>query len=192
MNAKLKPKIIQTNAKKSDDDFLQDLQKELERIRIEAELFFSHQRKAFPYTEISEFYKKLRQVTSTPSKNQKRRFLVKTLCNRFFQLKDYWERILKEKEAGLYYRDVARQKFKSRMDDYLSSLNSRETRLSKIFDHLYHRYRELSEKAHLSQEDFISKVREIYETTKRTNPDKRVRISLVKNYNSVSFKVTLL
>ncbi len=193
MGSVITPKKIAKGSEKDKIyEEIKNLQAGLDKTRVLAELFFSSQRTHFPYEEIKKIKRRLLELQRLPNKTKVHMYYLRELAYKFHQLQDYWDRTLKEIEQGTYYRTKLQQTFKEKLVKYREDEHSQEGKLMKNLENIYHRYLELSNNQKLDKSSFLQNLLATYERLKNSNPDKRIRITLVKGASGPKIKINLL
>lgn len=89
---------------------LDELEKDLDELRATYELFFMGIEKVEPQPQRDLVKSKLRRFRERSPRNTALKFRIQQLKARMVSLENYWQRTLRQKEAGSYFRDVARRK----------------------------------------------------------------------------------
>jgi hypothetical protein len=85
--------------------------------------------------------KRMRRLLATaPFKNSEMNFRYQTLENRYNTYRSYWERVLREREAGTYQRDIYKAELREKHDAALEYSRTAEGRAVEHFDELYRSY----------------------------------------------------
>ncbi len=87
---------------------LDELDSRLEALKILYEQYFLGMEKLEPLKERQGVARIVRRVQSAQTKNTAIRFRLNSLNQRFLSFQNYWNRIVRQIEAGTYHRDLAR------------------------------------------------------------------------------------
>ncbi len=75
-----------------------------------------------------------RRITSIPFKNSEAKYRLKTLEHRYHTYRSYWERVLRERDAGTYKRDLFRVRKKEELaEERLTPQSSAQKQLTELF-----------------------------------------------------------
>ncbi len=99
--------------KRSDRDLgveLDAIEKDLDELRAAYELYFMGVEKLEPASQRDLVKARLRRLQERKPKNTALRFRLQQLKARMVSLENYWQRTLRQREAGTYHRDLARMK----------------------------------------------------------------------------------
>lgn len=91
---------------------LDNLEKTIEELRAAYELFFMGVEKVEPQPQRDLVKSRLRRFQEKKPRNTALKFRSQQLKARMVSLENYWQRTVRQKEAGTYHRDVARLKRK--------------------------------------------------------------------------------
>lgn len=86
------------------------LEREIDELRATYELFFMGVEKVEPQPQRDLLKSKLRRFQENKPRNTAIKFRVQQLKARMVSLENYWQRTMRQKEAGTYHRDIARLK----------------------------------------------------------------------------------
>lgn len=87
-----------------------ELEKDINELRATYELFFLGVEKLEPQTQRDLVKSRLRRFQERKPRNTALRFRFQQLKARMVSLENYWQRTLRQREAGTYHRDLARMK----------------------------------------------------------------------------------
>jgi len=87
---------------------LDELDSRIEALKILYEQYFLGMEKLEPLKERQGVARIVRRVQSAQTKNTAIRFRLNSLNQRFLSYQNYWNRIVRQIEAGTYHRDLAR------------------------------------------------------------------------------------
>ncbi|MCS6961006.1 MAG: hypothetical protein NZT61_00680 [Deltaproteobacteria bacterium] len=161
----------------------------LERLRKDFELFFANQIPfPPPESEVKKFEKAILKCMNDATLSKQEMFKLRSIACTFNQMKDYWCRVLKEIEAGTYFRQAIRSRYKSSLEEFERKKTEKLFKLEQTFENLYLQYLELGG-SNVRKEDFIKRIKSLYEKVKRQNANRKIKISLVKTTKGVTFKL---
>lgn len=90
------------------NSLLDELSARLEKLKIDYERYFLGIEKLEPGQDRKEIAQIVRQLQTTPTANTALKFRLQSLNQRFLSYQSYWNRIVRQIEAGTYQRDLAR------------------------------------------------------------------------------------
>jgi hypothetical protein len=90
------------------DARLEEIGRKLDRLRVLYESFFMGTERAPPNVPRRELNRLILELQQVPIPNATLRFRFQTLQQRWVLLTTYWNRTLREIEAGIYRRDIAK------------------------------------------------------------------------------------
>ena len=140
----------QNNSKKNQREFDRQLDRfeaAVARLRILYEQFFTGLQPRAPEPEHKAVVKEIKVLLRAPFKNSQRRFRLRTLINRYQTYNTYWERCLKQKEEGTYFRDVYKAELRERQRKEMEELATRVGASNKGIEQLYNTYESALRKA---------------------------------------------
>jgi hypothetical protein len=94
---------------------LDRLDRMLEELKVHFEQYFSGIIPLSPDKLHNEVKKLRRHLLKAPFKNSEMNYRFRMLENRYATYRSYWERVLREREAGTYQRDVFKANMRERM-----------------------------------------------------------------------------
>lgn len=89
---------------------LDQVEKSIDELRAAYELFFMGADRVEPQSQRDQLKARLRRFQDTKPRNTALKFRIQQIKARMVSLENYWQRTLRQKEAGTYHRDVARVK----------------------------------------------------------------------------------
>ena len=114
------------------------LDRMLEELKVQYEQFFSGIIPLAPDKMHAEVKKLRRKLLGAPFKNSEMNYRYQALENRYHTYRSYWERVMRERDAGTYVRDVFKANLRERLaleDQYAQSEKGKaEGHLSKLFN----------------------------------------------------------
>src|SRR4051812_1157390 len=87
---------------------LEELEKALERVRLHYETYFLGTERRSPEQDRQDLQRRINEARRTPTSNTALKFRLDTLVQKLTVLAAYWNRTMREIEAGTYRRDVAK------------------------------------------------------------------------------------
>ena len=91
---------------------VEQLEKDINELRATYELFFMGVERVEPQPQRDLIKSKLRRFQEQKPRNTALKFRIQQLKARMVSLENYWNRTQKQREAGVYHRDLARVKRK--------------------------------------------------------------------------------
>jgi hypothetical protein len=163
---------------------LQQLEEQVNTLRIEFEQFFAGVIKFQPEKLKAQVERDFRTVLRAPLKNPELTFRARSLKYRFNTLDSYWRRVLREKEEGRYHKDRFKTEFRTKQNQKQVREQTKEGRLEKQLRHVYDVYKrclaeEGQEKAVVSFDTFNSLLSQKASALQKANPGKKVQFNLV-------------
>jgi hypothetical protein len=125
---------------------LAEFEKMLEELKIQYEQYFIGVLPFQPEKLHTDVKRKLRHLFKLPCKNSATGFQLKMLENRYSSYHSYWLRILKEKEEGVYSRDVFKAGIRERQVQQDADNNSVAGAANKQLHDLFQTYKATLEK----------------------------------------------
>lgn len=117
------------------DRELDQLENQIAELRVLFEQYFIDLLPQPPDELRQKTTRMIRNLLRHPFKNSQNRFRLKTLINRYQIYATYWERILKQKEAGTYSRDLFKAEMRSKIkEDEQRERRSPEKGLKQLFN----------------------------------------------------------
>lgn len=90
------------------NSLLDEVEVRIEKLKIAYEQYFMGIERFEPMKERTELRRVVRRLQTASTSNTALKFRLNSLNQRFLSYQNYWNRILREIEAGTYKRDVAR------------------------------------------------------------------------------------
>ncbi len=132
-----------TNQEKPQRDLdrqLDQLEAAIARVRILYEQHFTGLIPRIPEQEHKDVRTMIKVLLKAPFKNSQRRFRLRTLVNRFQTYNTYWERCIKQKEEGTYFRDVYKAELRERQQQEMQELATKVGASNKGMEQLFSTY----------------------------------------------------
>lgn len=175
---------------------LEQLERSLAALRTEFEQFFLGILPLPPEKHYTEVKRHLRQIQKLPFKNSRLRFQSQALERRFQSYDMYWQRTLKAKENGTYYRDVFKADLKARIAHEEAKSQSAGGAAERYVQGLFKSYSDALEKT-LGRKQEIDYGRFKDELVKRAKalkeqaPDKKVTFRVVNKGGKITVEAKL-
>jgi hypothetical protein len=90
------------------NNLLDELEGRINKLKIAYEQYFMGLEKLEPLQDRQEIARIVRRLQSTQTRNTALKFRLNSLNQRFLSYQNYWNRIVRQIEAGTYKRDLAR------------------------------------------------------------------------------------
>ena len=87
----------------------------LDELKVTYEQYFTGLLPLAPDKDHNEMKRQLRLLRKSPFKNSETSFRLRMLETRYSTLNTYWMRVLKEREAGTYYKDVFKAELREKL-----------------------------------------------------------------------------
>jgi hypothetical protein len=87
---------------------LDELEARIDKLKIAYEQYFMGLEKLEPLSDRQEIARTVRRLQSANTRNTALKFRLNSLNQRFLSYQNYWNRIVRQIEAGTYKRDLAR------------------------------------------------------------------------------------
>lgn len=123
------------------------LEDEIAKLKVEYEQFFLSLTPYTPDKLHNEVKKHIRLLRKAPFKNSQMVYQLRVLETRYNTFNSYWQRILREKEAGTYVRDVFKANLREQMAKDEAESQSAKGQVSKTMKALFDSYSTALEKA---------------------------------------------
>ncbi|MCI5065361.1 hypothetical protein MRY87_06520 [bacterium] len=94
---------------------LEKAQQDLEQLRTYYEQYFIGIHKFPPDKQHQEMKRLLRRLKSAPFRNSQTNYQLRMLEQRYQAYATYWKRVMREREAGTYFRDVFKAELRERI-----------------------------------------------------------------------------
>lgn len=125
------------NKRKELNSQLDRLESMINELRVQYEQFFVDVLPQPPDELRDEVLRLIRRLLKAPFKNSADRFRLRTLVQRFQTYGTYWERVNKQREEGVYFRDVFKAELRDKLDE---EQGSKEHAAEKSIKQLYEVY----------------------------------------------------
>lgn len=172
---------------------LDKLDRSIEELRLNFEQYFTGLLPLAPDRLHGEVKRHFRRLLKAPFKNSEMSFRLKTLEGRYHTLNSYWQRVLREREAGTYVKDVFKANLRERF-----SLEDQRSQTSvgaaeKGIQNLFNSYREAIEKqtgqvAKIDYQKFQKAIVQRAKEFKAQNEGKKVSFKIVLKNGKVTIE----
>ncbi len=126
---------------------LDQLSELIERTRVLYEQHFMGIMPIAPFKEHAEIKKRLRSLFQQPFRSSTIRFRLKTIESRYRTYNTYWEKVLKQREEGTYFRDVFKAELHAKEAAQAEREKTTEGKASKQMVELFNSYKKALEES---------------------------------------------
>lgn len=187
---------MQTTSEGADNRL--DLRAELDRLeemladlKVQFEQYFSGALPLAPDKQHTETKRLIRLLTKAPFKNSALNYRLRMLKYRYSCLHTYWQRVLKQREEGTYFKDVFKANLRERMAMEEARALTKAGIAEKNLQALFESYKKACEKfgsdtARLDYEKFQNGLVARADELKRKNPGKKVAFKIVSKDGKVT------
>lgn len=172
---------------------LDKLERSIEELRLNYEQYFTGLLPLAPDRAHADVKRLFRKLLKAPFKNSEMSFRLKTLEGKYSTLNSYWQRILREREAGTYSKDVFKANLRERfaVEDQRSQTSTGAA--EKGIQNLFKSYKDALEKqaGQLVQLDYQKFQRAIVQRAKEfkeQNTGKKVSFKIVLKNGKVTIE----
>ena len=120
---------------------LDKLDRLLETLKVQYEQFFCGIIPLAPDSLHNDAKKLRRKLLGAPFKNSEMNFRFQTLENRYHTYRSYWERVMRERDAGTYSRDIFKANLREKREVEERHAQSREGKAESHLENLFNSYR---------------------------------------------------
>lgn len=178
-----------------------DLRRELKRLEImiedlavEYEKFFMQIIPYAPDKPRKAVELLIRQLLKAPFHNSASQYKLRTLRSKFQMHKTKWERISRQREEGIYYKDVFKADMRERNKIDEERAQTSGGKASKSMQALFNSYKSALEKstgkaAHLDYEKFRTKLVERAKAFRQANGEKKMKFTIKEKNGRVTVAV---
>lgn len=164
-------------------------------LKVEYEQFFSGVLATPPEKSHNEVKRMLRQLRKAPFKNSAMNYRLRMLEMRLSTLNTYWQRVMREREAGTYRRDVFKAKIREKKIADEARAKTGAGKAERAIKTLFDSYRAALEKQsggaqNLSFEAFEKSLLKRAKDFKEKHPGKRVSFKVVVKDGKVSVQAS--
>ena len=126
---------------------LDQLEANLNELRIQFEQYFVDVLPQPPVQQQKDVVRQIKKLLRAPFKNSQTRFRLRTLVTRYQTYHTYWERVMKQREEGSYFKDVFKAEMRVKITEDQAKERSRSGAADKGMHQLFDSYRSALEKA---------------------------------------------
>lgn len=179
---------------RSIDEDLADLDRGIQRLRIEYDQYFMGDGRREPIQLRGKIQKLITRYSSDPPRNTQLKFKFNSLVARYQALRSLWGRTLREIEAGTYHRhrfraDLhERERVQPRVESEEPTSTRRATAMDRLFEALRSARAKTGEKA-IDRAQLEALVREQTSRFRAKSPGGRLRFRVVVEGNRAKLKV---
>ena len=91
---------------------IKQLEANIEKLKVYYEHFFIGKLAIKPYQEHEKLKKEIQEVRKLPFQTSEETFKIRALEQRYQTLNSYWERTTKDKELGIYKKDIFKEELR--------------------------------------------------------------------------------
>jgi hypothetical protein len=118
----------------------------IEELKVEYEQYFLGFRPYAPDKEHKIVERKIRDVRKAPFKNSEMTYRLRSLESRFQTYNNYWQRTMRQREAGTYSKDVFKANMRERHAREEAEANTAKGKAQRQMRELYDSYKSALEK----------------------------------------------
>ena len=122
------------------------LESMLAELRVQYEQYFLGVREREPQKFHDDVKRQLRRLMNAPFKNSASKYKLRNLKARYHTFNTYWQRVLKEREAGTYFRDVFKMELREEQIKEDVRSQSAKGKVEKGVESLFNSYKSALEK----------------------------------------------
>lgn len=172
------------------EEKLQELDEELDKLRLAYEQYFSGISRIQPVKENDDFKRKLQNFRLTDLVSTSQRFKYTNTKSRYHQLNTMWQKMCKQIEEGTFVRERILNKIKSHLDDEApsadtankSSQENFSSKEEKALEALYTKLQGSKKNAKaLAKEKFMEVMKKQLDSFKSKYPNTAFRFRLSKD-----------
>ena len=175
---------------------LDKLEAMISDLKIQYEMFFTGIIPLAPEKEHASVKRKIRELLKAPFKSSASSFKLKTLEGRYSTFNTYWQRVLKQREEGVYSKDV----FKANVREKNAAEDAKAVTIvgkaEKSMNALFNTYKEALEKTtgkkqELDYQAFQKSLIERAKEYKAKHSDKKVSFKVLIKDGKVTIQANL-
>jgi hypothetical protein len=175
---------------------LESLSSMIRELKVEYEQYFTGLLPLAPDKLHNDVKRKIRQLLKAPLKSSAISFRLKTLEGRYNVFNTYWQRVLKEREEGRYYKDVFKNKLREKIAHEEAHSQTLTGKAEKNMQALFSSYKDAFQKAtgkhaDLNYQAFQKSLVERSKELKERHKDKKISFKVVVTNGKVSIKAKL-
>lgn len=165
----------------------------IKELKIDYEQFFLGLMPHEPTKLHKELKKQIRKLRKAPFKKSRHRFRMLSLERRYHVYNDYWQRIMREKEAGTYSKDVFKANMRERHAKEDREALSERGQVRKGFENLLDSYKRALEqqtgkKQQINAQKFQESIMKKAKAFQKQHGKKKLNFSVVVKDGKVSIK----
>lgn len=169
---------------------LMELEAQIEELRVQYEQYFSAFIPRMPESLHRLVRRKIVTIRKLPFKNTEHVFKLRTIENRYQIYNTYWMRVLREKEAGTYFKDIFKAELKDALQKEEAYKKTSDGKRDEQLKHLFNSYEDALKKAtgkskKLNFNAFKNELLTKAQNLKEKFPDKKVKFAIVVKNGSV-------
>ncbi|MBL7663119.1 hypothetical protein JNK13_10255 [bacterium] len=146
-----------------------------------------------PDKEHRELKMFIRRLLKAPFKNSQSRFKLRHLINRFQTYNTYWERVKKEREEGIYKKDLFKAELREKEAQYAQDAKTDRSKLERGLKDLYATYEDALRKvganmSHVNYDAFKKTLIERAKELKKKHGAKKLNYKVIVKNGKVVIK----
>lgn len=171
------------------------LEANIEKVRVLYEQYFIDILPLPPDKEHQEINRNIRLLLKAPFKNSQSRFRLRQIIQRFQTYATYWERVLKQREDGVYHKDLFKAEMRDKSIRDSRDPNATQSKSDKGIQDLFSTYANALKQSgatnkQLDFDKFKQTMIERAKALKATHGVKKVKYSVVTKDGRVVIKAT--
>ena len=168
---------------------------QLDELRVHYEQYFMGLQKRPPDKLYASMSRTIRVLRNAPFKNSQLNYQLRMLEQRFQTYNTYWQRVLREREEGTYFRDVFKAELKDKIALDLAEGKTRRGKTKANVRALFDTYQDAMEqqagrRLNLDYEKFQERIVQQAKAFREQNQNKRLSFKVVVNDGQVRVKAT--
>ncbi|MCB0323073.1 MAG: hypothetical protein KDD69_05845 [Bdellovibrionales bacterium] len=184
-----------TEARRNLELGLARLETMINELRIQYEQYFVDILPRPPEQLEAEVKRQIKTLLKAPFKNSADRFRLRTLVQRFQTYQTYWERVNKQREEGIYIRDIFKADLREKIGEEDARADSNqgvaERGMQQLFESYQHAARKAGAKAdNLNYDVFKKSLMTKAKELKEKHGVKRVKYKVVVKDGKVTVKAS--
>lgn len=191
---KLEKKQAPVSARANTEMELDALERSLEELRTQYEMYFTSLIARTPDALHNQVRRSIVKCRKLPFKQTEHYFKLRSLDHRYQTLNSYWMRVLREKEAGTYSKDIFKAELKEELAKEEQFRQTREGKREDQMRNLFQSYEEALKKStgHVPKLDFKKFKEELVhkaQALKEQHPDKKIKFAIVNKGGAIQVQV---
>lgn len=175
---------------------LEELDSMISELKVRYDQYFTGLQPLAPEKQYKLVRQKIRKLQKAPFKSSSLKFRLSTIENRFNTYNTYWQRVLREKEEGIYSKDLFKADLRQKVEVEDQRAQTKEGASEKSLHNLYQSYKDALETQTGKAQDLdfksferslIKRVKELKEKT----GGKKVSFKVVMQDGKVQLKAVV-